>query len=128
MSSKVFTYHFTQAIINTQGIATDDNGDYLLSSVDFEVEVDGKRSGPLSAVVKQSAGSSYFGDVLEVSMPPMYEGPFDHTSFRVCAEQYIRLFVGPPGSGAIFAVGDAKELRFENLTMEREWTVSIPVG
>ena len=134
MSSKVFAYHFTQAIINTQGIATDDNGDYLLSSVDFEVEVDGKRSGPLSAVVKQSAGSSYFGDVLEVSMPPMYQGPFDHTSFRVCAEQYIRLlFVGPPGSGAIFAVGDVKELRFkelrfENLTREREWTVSIPVG
>jgi hypothetical protein len=129
MSSRVFKYHFTQAIINTQGIATDDNGDYLLSSVDFEVEVDGRRSGPLSAVVKQSAGSSYFGDVLEVSMPPLYQGPFDHTSFRACAEEYIRFFVGPPGSGATIVLGNVREMRFENLTMEREWTVSmIPVG
>jgi hypothetical protein len=128
MVRKVVTYHFSQAIINTQGIATDDNGDYLLSSVDFEVELDGTRSGPLSAVVKQSAGSSYFGDVLEVTMPPMYQGPFDHASFRLVAEQYIRLFVGRPGSGAMFAVGNVKELRFENLSMVRPWTVSIPVG
>jgi hypothetical protein len=126
--SRVVTYRFGQAIINTQGIATDDNGDYLLSTVDFEVELDGQRSGPLSAIVKQSAGSSYFGDVLEVTMPPMYQGPFDHASFRVFAEQYIRLFVGRPGSGAMIVVENVKELRFENMTMVRPWTVSIPIG
>ena len=121
------TYHFTQAIINTQGIATDEDGDYLMSWVDFEVELDGKRSGPLSVLVKQAAGSSYFGDVLEVSMPPMYQGPFDHRSFRVGAEQYIRLFVGRLGSGAVIEVEDVNNLRFENMTMLRPWTVSFPL-
>jgi hypothetical protein len=128
MAKRIVTYHFSQAVINTQGIATDDNGDYLLSSVDFEVEYDGRRSGPLSAMVKQSAGSSYFGDVLEVGMPPMYEGPFDHASFRVFAEQYIRFFLGRPGSGAAIVVADVKDVTFKNLTMTRPWTVSIPLG
>ena len=72
----------------------------MLSSVDFEIEIDGQRSGHLSVIVKQAAGSDYFGDVLEVSSPPLYQGPFDHKSFRVCADQYMRPFVGRPGSGA----------------------------
>lgn len=129
MPTYAFRYVFTQGIINRLGIQTSANGDFMESVIDYEIEFQGKRSGPLSSVIKQSAGSDYFLDVLEVTPPPLYTGPFDHTSFRWAAEQYMRHLFGGPGSNAMFIVGrSARDITFENMTLVLRFTFDIPAS
>jgi hypothetical protein len=83
------TLTFRAFAITTEGIGTDDEGDYLDGEVDFDAVIDGSIHRGLVAKVKQAAGSS-FADPLEVEWPERFAGRFTYSAFRECVEQYVR--------------------------------------
>jgi hypothetical protein len=83
------TLQFHAFVIGTEGIRTDDEGDYLEGQVDFDAVIDGSLHRGLVARVKQAAGSS-FADPLEVEWPERFAGRFKYGAFRECVEQYVR--------------------------------------
>jgi hypothetical protein len=83
------TLTFHSFVIASEGIATDDEGDYLDGAVDFDAVIDGSLHEGLVARVKQAAGSS-FADPLEIEWPDRLAGRFTYGAFRDCVEQYVR--------------------------------------
>jgi hypothetical protein len=83
------TLQFRAFVIGTEGIGTDDEGDYLDGEVDFDAVVDGAVHRGLVARVKQAAGSS-FADPLEIEWPERFAARFRYGAFRECVEQYVR--------------------------------------
>ena len=103
---------FHACLIGTEGVATDENGDYFDGEVDFDLVVDGHVHRGLVAKVKQAAGSR-FADPLEVLSPNRYRGPLNYGRFRDCVERYVREQVSSqPGEhrapGAPFQVNDIR--------------------
>jgi len=80
---------FHACVIDAEGVATDDEGDYFSGAVDFDMVIDGRIHRGLSAKVKQAAGSR-FEDGLEILSPSRYEGPLNYTRYRDCVERYVR--------------------------------------
>jgi hypothetical protein len=87
MSDITLTFH--SFVIASEGIATDDEGDYLDGEVDFDAVIDGSLHEGLVARVKQAAGSS-FADPLEIEWPDRLAARFTYSAFRDCVEQYVR--------------------------------------
>jgi hypothetical protein len=83
------TLQFHAFVIGTEGIRTDDEGDYLEGEVDFDAVIDGATHRGLVAKVKQAAGSS-FADPLEIEWPEGFSARFRYAAFRECVEQYVR--------------------------------------
>ena len=80
---------FHAFVIRSEGIRTDDEGDYLDGEVAFDAVIDGAIHRGLVANVKQAAGSS-FADPLEIEWPEGFAGRFAYRAFRDCVEQYVR--------------------------------------
>jgi hypothetical protein len=87
---------FHACTIASEGLATDDEGDYLDGEVDLDIIVDGKTHPGLVARVKQAAGSR-FADPLEILPPVPYAGPLHYGRFRECVERYVRERVARQG-------------------------------
>jgi hypothetical protein len=83
------TLQFHAFVIGTEGIRTDDEGDYLEGQVEFDAVIDGSLHRGLVAKIKQAAGSS-FADPLEIEWPERFAGRFTYGAFRDCVEQYVR--------------------------------------
>ena len=80
---------FAAFVMETEGVRTDSDGDYLAGEVDFDAVMDGVSHLGLVAKVKQAAGSS-FADALEVEWPEGFAGRFEYGAFRECVDQYVR--------------------------------------
>ena len=83
------TLKFHALVIGSEGIGTEDEGDYLDGEVMFDAVIDGSIHRGLVAKVKQAAGSS-FADPLEIEWPARFAGRFTYGAFRDCVEQYVR--------------------------------------
>jgi hypothetical protein len=80
---------FHACIIDTEGVATDDEGDYFAGEVNLDLVIDGHVHHGLVAKVKQAAGSR-FAEPLEVLVPSRYVGPLNYGRYRDCVERYVR--------------------------------------
>ncbi len=81
--------HFHACRIKTEGVATEDEGDYFDGAVDFDVVIGGRVHRGLSARVKQAAGSS-FACPLEVEWPERFGGGMPYGAYRDCVDRYVR--------------------------------------
>jgi hypothetical protein len=109
---------FHGVLQHRQGLEPD--SDYMQSEVLFDLIDGGRTYTDLRALVKQAAGSSFEGDVLEVGPPVGYEGPFDQQRFAESAEQYFRSLVGSQGSGIHVEGGAVVEMRDNIFRQEQD--------
>jgi hypothetical protein len=101
---------FHELLQDSQDLGSDD--EHMVSRLFFAVEVNGQPFNDLYADLKQTVGSSYGAESLEVSPPRgAYKGPFDYDKFQKAAEDCYRSFVG---SGGFFNLGGASDVRMRN--------------
>jgi hypothetical protein len=110
-------------IQDSQEFGSDD--EHMVSRVFFTLWLDDKSYPDLSANVKQTVGSSFEDAPLEVSKPTGYSGPFNYDAFRTAAEKYYRSCIG--SSGIAMRVGEAKNIRMQNVRVNRPVMASFKV-
>jgi|SRR5579862_5159423 len=81
------TVNFKGMLQDSQDVGSDD--DHMVSRVFFSVTADGQTVDNLHSDVKQTVGSDYATEPLEVTRPA-YDGPMNWTEFRQCVESYYR--------------------------------------
>jgi hypothetical protein len=123
MSDVTLTFH--SFAIASEGIATQDEGDYLDGEVDFDAVIDGSLHEGLIARVKQAAGSS-FADPLEIEWPDRFAGRFTYAAFRDCVEQYVRRQVSERILGP--RRRPSKEIRIDHVRFAVEASCEMPRG
>lgn len=88
---------FDRVIQNTQVIGGED--EHMVAELHCELNVDGTVIGRAAVTIKQTVGSDYQKDPLEVSLPK--EGKvfdaMDFQTFRAAAEHCYRSLIGPDG-------------------------------
>jgi hypothetical protein len=119
------TLQFHAFVIGTEGIGTEDEGDYLEGQVDFDAVIDGSLHRGLIAKVKQAAGSS-FADPLEVEWPERFAHRFTYGAFRDCVEQYVRRQVSERIIGARPA--PVRNVRIDDVRLPVESSCRMPGG
>ncbi len=104
---------FTRCVQDSQEYGSDDQ--HMVSRIFFSMNVDGRKISDLYCDVKQTVGSDYEKEPIEVSGPKgkSYRGPFDQQKFSAAVEQHYRLCVGSGASGIRLAPG-AKGIRMQN--------------
>lgn len=115
---------FTGALQDRQDLASSD--EQMLSTVYFDVELDGKVWPGQEVVVKQTAGSDFELDrgTLEVLGIPSYEGPQNYAAFRDAVEDYYRSLIGSTGSG-IRITGGSTNIRMRNNMFQSEFVAEF---
>lgn len=116
------TVDFSHVVQDSQDAGSDD--DHMVSRVFFSIAVDDKTHAGLYSDLKQTAGSNYATDPVEVSRPANYSGPLDWNAFRRCVERYYRMSFGPQGSGIAWEPG-ATNLRMRNNVSGQNWSCSF---
>lgn len=77
--------HQAQQIINNK------NGDCMVSLIVFDLVFPESVHENLSATIKQTAGSKFNDNMIEVSGPPVeYKGPFNYQEFADAARIYYK--------------------------------------
>ena len=102
--------NFREVIQDSQDYGSDD--EHMVSRVFFDLEIDGQVHKGLYADIKQTVGSSFEKDPIEVSAPVGYDGPLDWEAFRDAVESYYRSLVGSQGSG--IRIEGSKDIRMRN--------------
>ena len=92
--------HFQGCTLNSQQYGGDDQ--HMSSVVQFTIEISGKRFENLSCQVKQTVGSDFENDPLEVLLPEGYDGPINYENYRLAVEHYYRLMIGEAGKAFRF--------------------------
>ena len=82
---------------------------HMVSRVFFSIEVDGVSEGDDYCEIKQTVGSTYSPETLEVSRPYKYRGPYDHRAFSDEIARYFSTLVN--SSGAVISVGNPQPIR-----------------
>jgi hypothetical protein len=118
------TLKFHAFVIGTQGIRTDDEGDYLDGQVDFDAVVSGSLHRGLVVRVKQAAGSS-LTDPLEIEWPERFPIRFSYGAFRDCVEQYVRRQISERILGAR---PDVEQIRIEDVRLPGEASCDMTPG
>jgi hypothetical protein len=115
---------FRKCVQNSQDLGTDQ--DHMVSQVFFDVEVDGTRQVDLCADIKQSVGSAYETEPLEVSRPKGLRGPLNYAVFREKTEQYYLESFGTKGNAVNFPAKEKHiRLTMRNNTVIRTWEVEF---
>jgi len=112
---------FHRLIQDSQELGSDD--EFMVSRVFFSLETDGGVHTGLYANLKQTVGSDYTEETIEVGPPVGYEGPFNHEAFAEAARRYFLDWVGPDGKG--IRVGAGAGFRAQNNTFLGEQSVEI---
>jgi len=85
MRAKVILRRWSQV---SQELGTND--EHMISSVLFSIEIGDNVYNDLTVDIKQTVGSNYLTDPIEVGQPRDYNGPFNHDAFRREVEDYHR--------------------------------------
>ena len=101
-----------QLIQHDQRLGSDD--DFMMSTVRFELYVDGLTHGHHEVAIKQAAGSGP-EDLIEVLPFAGYRGPIDYEAFRAGIEAYYRSLIGSSGMGIRVGPG-ARNIRMVDNT------------
>jgi hypothetical protein len=108
------TIRFKRLLQDRQELGVE--GEYMVSTVYFDVIV-GNRTWPNQQVnLKMSAGADFESDKgsIEVEGEPHYEGPHNYQGFRDCAEEYYRSLIGSRGTVIHVAPGAVKNFAMGN--------------
>jgi hypothetical protein len=81
-----------------------------------------------TVVIKQTVGSDFESDALEVGPPSGQAGriPFNHNAFRPIAEQYYRSCCGSQGRGVRIG-GGAHHIRLRNCQIIQQMTFQLEI-
>ena len=119
------TLRLHACVIEQEGVATDDEGDYFDGAVDFDLVLDGTVHRGLIARVKQAAGSS-FAEPLEVQWPDRFVGRLPYQGFRECVDRYVRHQVARQVLSGYRASSGA--IRTSHLRLPGEATCTVGLG
>lgn len=112
-------------VIEQEGVATDDEGDYFDGAVDFDLVHNGEVHRGLTARVKQAAGSR-LADPLEVQWPDRFVGRLPYQGYRECVERYVRQQVARRVMHGHRALDGA--IRVAHLRLPGEATCTVGLG
>jgi hypothetical protein len=107
----------TSILQNSQEFRTTD--EHTVSRVYFDLDTGDAVLPGLYADVKQTVGSDYERDPLEVSLPESLAGRLGYLEFRGHIEQYYRESFGPAGSAINFGP-NARIIMTDNLVQRRK--------
>jgi len=101
------------------------NAEHMISRAIFDVEYDGEIYKDCSATIKQTVGSKFERNPLEVSNIVGYDGPNDFNKFSYNAEVFYRSMIG--GQGSLFNVQDSNHtLLLDNVfTADRSFEYKV---
>jgi hypothetical protein len=114
---------FHKLIQDSQELGSDN--EFMVSRLFFSVETDGAVYGNLCVNLKQTVGSDYMEENIEVGPPIGYNGPFNHEAFAEAARKYYLDWVGPGGRG--IRIGAGAGFRGRNNTFTGDKSVEIPL-
>ena len=112
---------FHRLIQDSQELGSDN--EFMVSRLFFSLEVAGSVYKDLYANLKQTVGSDYTEENIEVGPPVGYSGPFNHEAFAEAARQYYLGCVGPNAWGMRISAGAG--FRAQNNTFVRDKAVEI---
>ncbi len=99
---------FQKLITNSQEYGSND--EHMVSRAFFNVEIDGHVAEEVYVDIKQTIGTDFEAEPLEIGPPVGYNGPFNHEKFRGEVEEYYRGLVGSQGSALHITVRGKKIL------------------
>jgi hypothetical protein len=112
---------FQQCIQDSQEYGSTD--EHMVSGVYFDVVRGDRVLAQTHATIKQTVGTSFEAEPLEVTFPPGTKLPVRYTDARTAAEDYYRRLIGR--SGQMIRVEDGTNLRMYNNTMVSTWAVEL---
>lgn len=116
------TITFRQCIQDSQDYGSSE--EHMVSRVFFSMNYKGKSYDQLYVDLKQTVGSKFDPNTIEVSAPKNYDGPFGYQTFRSEVVSYYQNLIGSEGSFIKIANG-CKNIRMRNNTLVETKTIQI---
>jgi hypothetical protein len=107
--------------------SSDQNQDYMVSRIMFDLEIEGKLYGSHYVEVRQPRGTDYTKEPIEVG-PPIgaYKGSWNHHDFADLSEEFFRSYIGD--SGRLFSFsGNVQNFTMRNSTVDTHKVVEFPI-
>jgi len=99
--------------------------EHMISRAFCDISFQGKTLSECTVDLKQTVGSDFEKDPLEVSNLRGYEGPIDSSEMRNCAESYFRLAVGRYGTVFRIEGGSNVRMRDNWIHMQETYTFEV---
>ena len=113
--------YFEKCIQDSQDFGSND--EHMISRVYFSLEIEGKKYTGLYANLKQTVGSNFETDPIEVSPPIGYDGTINYAGYRDQVEKYYRSLIGSHGSG--IRIVNSSNIRMQNHTFNISRTLEF---
>ena len=122
----LLTVEFQQMNQNSQDAGTND--EHMVSRVHFDIEAEGKQSGPFYTDVKLVVGGRYESDPLEVGAPVGYprSSPFNQEKFAEAVTAYVRKCVGV--NAQAIRIGPGSSVVMRNNVIRMKAKASFPAA
>lgn len=114
---------FYKCVQNSQEFGGDN--EHMTAQVFFNLEYNGTVTD-LYAEIKQTVGSDFKEEQIEVRPPEGIKGPFNFDAFSKAAKEYYLRSVGSRGSG-IRIEGSSSNIMMMNNTFEMPFVVEISI-
>jgi hypothetical protein len=108
-----------RCIQNSHEAGSDDT--HMISRVFYELVVNGNKQGSFYSDIKQSVGSEYDAEDLEVTAPHGYTGPINHERFAQGIRNYYQRLVGPKGSAPSYGGTKSVVMKNKTIVMDTEF-------
>jgi hypothetical protein len=115
----------SKCIQDVQEIGGSNDSSVMRSRVFFSLSLNGKTFNDLYVEISQPYGTNYATELIEVSRPVGYDGPFSHTAFCNEIERYYRSLVGQGAS--MISISGGSNIRMSNNTFVAPYTFQIEV-
>jgi hypothetical protein len=116
--------YFFKCIQDSQEYGSDN--EYMVSRVFFNVDINGKVKNNLYSDIKQTVGSKYSREFIEVRLPDGITGPFNYEDFANAARDYYLQMCGPNAKG-IKIEGNCSNIRMRNNTFLIPYTAEFDI-
>ena len=119
------TINVSKCIQDFQEIGGAADKSVMRSRVFFSIILNGKTHNNIYVDISQPYGTNYATELIEVSRPIGYDGPFSHKAFCEHIEAYYRKLVGQGAS--MISIGGGANVRMSNNTFVMPYTFEIEV-
>lgn len=124
----VATISISKCVQDIQEMGGAVDASVMRSRVFFSLSVNGKTHEGLYVDISQPYGTDYAAELIEVSRPIGYDGPFAHRAFCEHVEAYYRQLVGQ--DNAVISIGAGSSVRMTNNTfhMPHQFQIEVDTG
>ncbi|HOA79504.1 MAG TPA: hypothetical protein PKK61_00365 [Defluviitaleaceae bacterium] len=116
---------FIKCIQDSQEFGSDN--EHMVSRIFFNIDLAGNIQKEMYVDIKQTVGSVFNKDQIEVSFPKNLKGPFNYEEFSKYVKEYYSKLVGSQGSAIRIGEG-CSNIRMMNNTFVIPYSVEFEVS